>query len=62
MNVILFANKNHYAFGSYLEQLMNIVSEGNKVVKQQHLLVNITILIGQLVTFIQNAINLQTHV
>ena len=57
MYVRLFANKNHYVFGSNLIMIKEIVQEGKMVVKkQQGLLQQVLILIGQMVTFNQNAI------
>ena len=57
MNVRLFALMNHYAFGSNILILMDIVEEGKKGVKLQQRLGQVVILITQLVIFIHNAIH-----
>ena len=58
MNVSLFADKNKDAFGSCIGIMMEHVLESNKGVKyQQRLHQMVIILIAQLVTKIQNALN-----
>ena len=56
MNVRLFAKMNHYAFGLFIGLLIKNVQEEKMVAKQQQSIRQLVILIGQLVTFSQNAI------
>ena len=58
MNVRLFVDKN-YVLGFNIGLLMKTVGERERAVKQQQGLVQISILIGQLVTYFQNVI--QSH-